>query len=76
MVDLAVCLTCFFYSLGLLEEFPDPKGLLNNTISRSLGVNDMSQLIQYSCTEHAGVKVRTEVMMRCSDFWICRVTES
>lgn len=23
----------------------------------------MSKLIQYSCTEHAGVKVRTEVMM-------------
>lgn len=45
--------------VDLLKEFPDPKGLLNNTISRSLGVGDLSELIQYSCTEHAGVKVRS-----------------
>ncbi|XP_043990332.1 ATP-dependent RNA helicase DHX30 [Gambusia affinis] len=43
----------------LLKEFPDPKSLLNNTISRSLGVNDLSQLIHYTCTEHAGVKKAT-----------------
>ncbi|TMS09780.1 Putative ATP-dependent RNA helicase DHX30 [Larimichthys crocea] len=55
---------------GLLEEFPDPKGLLNNTISRSLGVNDMSQLIQYSCTEHAGVKKATVRLM-----WPCKIEE-
>lgn len=44
----------------LLKEFPDPKGLLNNAISRSLGIGDLSQYVQYSCTEHAGVKVRTK----------------
>lgn len=46
----------------LLNEFPDPKGLLNNTISRSLGVGDLSQYVQYSCTEHAGVKVRRKIV--------------
>lgn len=67
--DLAVCVTfVFFYSLddvspSLLKEFPDPKSLLNNTISRSLGVNDLAQFIQYSCTESAGVKVRSQVPM-------------
>lgn len=55
----------FFILLGnasphLLNDFPDPKGLLNNALSRSLGVGDLSQYIQYSCTEHAGVKVRTK----------------
>lgn len=49
-------------SLHLLNEFPDPKGLLNNAISRSLGVGDLSQYIQYSCTEHAGVKVGTKII--------------
>uniref|UniRef100_A0A3Q3X9C8 RNA helicase n=1 Tax=Mola mola TaxID=94237 RepID=A0A3Q3X9C8_MOLML len=29
-------------SPDLLKEFPDPKGLLNNTISRSLGVSDLN----------------------------------
>lgn len=57
----------FFYFLffcsgeakvDLLKEFPDPKGLLNYTISRSLGVSDLSELIQYSYTERAGIKVR------------------
>ncbi|XP_023191635.1 putative ATP-dependent RNA helicase DHX30 isoform X1 [Xiphophorus maculatus] len=47
----------------LLKEFPDPKSLLNNTISRSLGVNDLSQLIQYTCTEHAGVKKATVTLL-------------
>lgn len=61
---LSVCLTfCFNPSVELLKEFPEPKSLLYKSISRSLGVSDMSKLIQYSCTEHAGVKVRTEVMM-------------
>ncbi|XP_038159679.1 ATP-dependent RNA helicase DHX30 isoform X1 [Cyprinodon tularosa] len=46
-------------NLNLQKEFPDPKSLLNNTISRSLGVNDLSQLIQYSCTEHDGLKKAT-----------------
>lgn len=48
----------------LLKEFPDPKSLLHNTISRSLGVSDLSQLIQYSCMEHAGVKVSAKVRAR------------
>lgn len=48
----------------LLKEFPDPKSLLHNTISRSLGVSDLSQLIQYSCMEHAGVKVSAKVRTR------------
>ncbi|XP_035526206.1 ATP-dependent RNA helicase DHX30 [Morone saxatilis] len=43
----------------LLKEFPDPKGLLHSTISRSVRTGDLSQLIQYSCTEHAGVKRAT-----------------
>ncbi|KAM3866200.1 ATP-dependent RNA helicase DHX30 [Diretmus argenteus] len=47
----------------LLKEFPDPKGLLNNIIARSLGVNDLSQLIQYSCTDHAGVKRATVTLL-------------
>ncbi|KAG8014200.1 DExH-box ATP-dependent RNA helicase DExH1 [Nibea albiflora] len=55
---------------SLLEEFPDPKGLLNTTISRSLGISDMSQFIQYSCTEHAGVKKATVRLT-----WPCKITE-
>ncbi|XP_044076509.1 ATP-dependent RNA helicase DHX30 isoform X2 [Siniperca chuatsi] len=57
-------------SPNLLKEFPDPKGLLNNTISRSLGVSDLSQLIQYSCTEHAGVKRATVTLL-----WPCKIEE-
>lgn len=57
-------------SADLLKEFPDPKGLLNNTISRSLGVGDLSELIQYSCTEHAGVK---KVTVRLQ--WPCKIIE-
>ncbi|KAK1879280.1 ATP-dependent RNA helicase DHX30 [Dissostichus eleginoides] len=55
-------------SPSLLKEFPDPKSLLNNTISRSLGVNDLTQLIQYSCTESAGVKKATVTLL-----WPCRI---
>ncbi|KAM7379417.1 hypothetical protein PAMP_004968 [Pampus punctatissimus] len=51
-------------SPNLLNEFPDPKGLLNNTISRSLGVSDVTQLIQYRCTEHEGVKKATVTVLR------------
>ena len=45
----------------LLKEFPEPKGLLNNAISRSLGVSDLSNLIQYHCTENGDVKVSIHV---------------
>ncbi|XP_034744071.1 ATP-dependent RNA helicase DHX30 [Etheostoma cragini] len=57
-------------SPNLLKEFPDPKGLLNNTLSRSLGVNDLSQLIQYTCTEHEGVKKATVTLQ-----WPCKIEE-
>uniref|UniRef100_A0A3B4X3S5 ATP-dependent RNA helicase DHX30 n=1 Tax=Seriola lalandi dorsalis TaxID=1841481 RepID=A0A3B4X3S5_SERLL len=56
--------------LQLLKEFPDPKTLLNNTISRSLGVSDLSHLIQYSYTEHVGVKKATVTLM-----WPCKIEE-
>ncbi|CAF98487.1 unnamed protein product, partial [Tetraodon nigroviridis] len=52
----------------LLNDFPDPKGLLNNALSRSLGVGDLSQYIQYSCTEHAGVKKATVKVLWPSRF--------
>ncbi|XP_028282610.1 ATP-dependent RNA helicase DHX30 isoform X2 [Parambassis ranga] len=55
---------------NLLKEFPDPKGLLYNTVSRSLGVSDLSQLIQYSCTEHSGVKKATVTLQ-----WPCKIEE-
>ncbi|XP_034090532.1 ATP-dependent RNA helicase DHX30 [Gymnodraco acuticeps] len=57
-------------SPSLLKEFPDPKGLLNNIISRSLGVSDLAQFIQYSCTESAGVKKATVTLL-----WPCRIEE-
>ncbi|XP_077471712.1 ATP-dependent RNA helicase DHX30 [Stigmatopora argus] len=50
-------------SSNLLEEFPDPKGLLNSTISRSLGVNNLSDLIQYNCTEEEGIKKATVTLL-------------
>uniref|UniRef100_A0A3P8S1Q8 ATP-dependent RNA helicase DHX30 n=1 Tax=Amphiprion percula TaxID=161767 RepID=A0A3P8S1Q8_AMPPE len=53
-------------SSTLLKEFPDPKSLLHNTVSRSLGVSDLSQLIQYSCTEH---KVTVSLT------WPCKIEE-
>ncbi|KAM4552301.1 ATP-dependent RNA helicase DHX30 [Odontesthes bonariensis] len=54
----------------LLKEFPDPKNLLNNTISRSMGMSDPSQLIQYSCTENAGLKKATVTLL-----WPCEIKE-
>ncbi|CAG5896648.1 unnamed protein product [Menidia menidia] len=57
-------------SSDLLKEFPDPKSLLNNTLSRSLGVSDLTQLIQYSCTEQAGVKKATVTLQ-----WPCDIQE-
>lgn len=67
-LTLIVCPTFLFFCLAktnpdLLKEFPNPKNLLSNTLARSLGVNDLSQLIQYNWTEQAGVKVRTKVVM-------------
>lgn len=41
----------------LLREFPQPKNLLYATLSKSLGLSDLSQYIQYSCTD-GEVKVR------------------
>uniref|UniRef100_A0A9J8DM81 ATP-dependent RNA helicase DHX30 n=2 Tax=Cyprinus carpio TaxID=7962 RepID=A0A9J8DM81_CYPCA len=35
----------------LLREFPQPKNLLFATLSKSLGQSDLSQYIQYTCTE-------------------------
>ncbi|XP_071346753.1 ATP-dependent RNA helicase DHX30 [Trachinotus anak] len=57
-------------SADLLKEFPDPKTLLNNTISRSLGVSDLSRLIQYSYTEHVGMKKATVTLL-----WPCKIEE-
>lgn len=34
-----------------LGEFPQPKNLLHATLSKSLGLSDLSQYIQYSCTD-------------------------
>ncbi|KAJ8337092.1 hypothetical protein SKAU_G00383120 [Synaphobranchus kaupii] len=34
-----------------LKEFPEPKQLLNQTLTRSLGISDLSQYIQYHCSE-------------------------
>ncbi|KAM4605323.1 ATP-dependent RNA helicase DHX30 [Polymixia lowei] len=50
-------------SPSLLKEFPEPKSLLNNAIARSLGVSDLSQLIQYSCTDHGDVKRATVTVL-------------
>uniref|UniRef100_A0A671Y7C0 RNA helicase n=1 Tax=Sparus aurata TaxID=8175 RepID=A0A671Y7C0_SPAAU len=55
-LTLIVCPTFLFFCLAktnpdLLKEFPNPKNLLSNTLARSLGVNDLSQLIQYNWTE-------------------------
>lgn len=35
----------------LLKEFPHPKNLLHATVSKSLGLSDLSEYIQYSCTD-------------------------
>ncbi|KAM9789373.1 ATP-dependent RNA helicase DHX30 [Neosynchiropus ocellatus] len=55
---------------SLLEEFPKPKTLLNNSIARCLGLNDMSQVIRYSCTEGTGLKKATVTVL-----WPCRIEE-
>ncbi|XP_053293236.1 ATP-dependent RNA helicase DHX30 [Pleuronectes platessa] len=55
---------------NLLKEFPHPKSLLSNTISRSLGTSDLSRHIQYSYTEHAGVKKATVTLL-----WPHRIEE-
>ncbi|XP_018531992.1 ATP-dependent RNA helicase DHX30 [Lates calcarifer] len=57
-------------SPDLLKEFPEPKSLLNNTISRSLGVSDLSKLIQYNCTEHGNIKKATVTLL-----WPCKIEE-
>ncbi|KAM9322928.1 ATP-dependent RNA helicase DHX30 [Pholidichthys leucotaenia] len=54
----------------LLKEFPDPKNLLNTALSRSLRVSDLSSLLQYKCTEQAGVKKATLTLL-----WPCRIEE-
>ncbi|XP_033838522.1 ATP-dependent RNA helicase DHX30 [Periophthalmus magnuspinnatus] len=54
----------------LLKEFPDSKGLLHNTISRSLGISDTSKLVQYSCSEYDGVKKATVTVL-----WPCKIEE-
>lgn len=41
----------------LLREFPQPKNLLYATLSKSLGLSDLSEYLQYSCTD-GEVKVR------------------
>ncbi|XP_042353109.1 ATP-dependent RNA helicase DHX30 [Plectropomus leopardus] len=57
-------------SSNLIKEFPDPKRLLGDTISRSLGARDLSELIQYSCTENGGVKKATVTVL-----WPSRIVE-
>ncbi|XP_037538116.1 ATP-dependent RNA helicase DHX30 [Nematolebias whitei] len=54
----------------LLKEFPNPKSFLTTTICRSLGVSDVSHLIQYRCTEQAGVKKVTVTLQ-----WPCKIEE-
>ncbi|XP_058499466.1 ATP-dependent RNA helicase DHX30 isoform X1 [Solea solea] len=54
----------------LLKEFPEPKCLLHNTIARSLGINDLSQLVQYSYTENRGVKKAIVTLS-----WPCKIEE-
>ncbi|XP_068196409.1 ATP-dependent RNA helicase DHX30 [Antennarius striatus] len=55
---------------NLLKEFPDPKHLLNATICQSLRTSDLSQYIQYSCVEHAGIKKATVTLQ-----WPCKIQE-
>ncbi|XP_034146232.1 ATP-dependent RNA helicase DHX30 [Esox lucius] len=47
----------------LLKQYPEPKNLLFTTISRALGLSDLSQHIQYHCTEDAGVKRATVTLL-------------
>ncbi|CAJ1072389.1 ATP-dependent RNA helicase DHX30 isoform X1 [Xyrichtys novacula] len=53
---------------NLLKEFPNPKNLLNNVIARSLGVSDLSRVIQYSFTQHGGIKKATVTLQWPSKF--------
>ncbi|KAL2097256.1 hypothetical protein ACEWY4_006463 [Coilia grayii] len=46
----------------LLNEFPEPKALLYQTLSRSLGLSDPSHLIQYTCTDGKVKKATVTVM--------------
>ncbi|CAN9503526.1 unnamed protein product [Ophioblennius macclurei] len=55
---------------SLLQQFPDPKGLLNSALSRSLGVSDLSRFVQYSSSEQAGLKRATVTLL-----WPCRIQE-
>ncbi|KAM9844332.1 ATP-dependent RNA helicase DHX30 [Aulostomus maculatus] len=55
---------------NLLDEFPTPKRLLWDTISRSVRADDCSHLIQYRCTEEAGVK-----KARVTVLWPCKIVE-
>uniref|UniRef100_A0A6Q2XFR1 ATP-dependent RNA helicase DHX30 n=1 Tax=Esox lucius TaxID=8010 RepID=A0A6Q2XFR1_ESOLU len=45
------------------SAYPEPKNLLFTTISRALGLSDLSQHIQYHCTEDAGVKRATVTLL-------------
>ncbi|KAL0966191.1 hypothetical protein UPYG_G00292100 [Umbra pygmaea] len=47
----------------LLKEYPEPKNLLFTTISRALRVSDLSQHIQYDCTEHGDIKRATVTLL-------------
>lgn len=59
--DVAIDLIASHHScpdhLDILKEFPEPKNLLYTTLSRSLGLSDLSQFIQYHCTDNGDVKV-------------------
>lgn len=75
-MPLIFCLYCLVdTSHHLVKEFPNAKSLLNNAIARSLGVSDLSQFIQYSCTENAGVKVRAKVSVR-RHYYALRICDS
>ncbi|KAK7945549.1 hypothetical protein WMY93_001277 [Mugilogobius chulae] len=55
---------------SLLKNFPDSKGLLHDTISRSLGIGDISRHVQYSYSENAGVK-----KVKVTVLWPCKIEE-
>ncbi|XP_067308279.1 ATP-dependent RNA helicase DHX30 isoform X2 [Pseudorasbora parva] len=56
----------------LLREFPQPKNLLYATLSKSLGLSDLSQYIQYSCSDgevkRATVTLHWPVRMEAEGF--------
>ncbi|XP_072567024.1 ATP-dependent RNA helicase DHX30 isoform X2 [Paramormyrops kingsleyae] len=45
----------------LLKEFPEPKNLLHKTVSRLLGLSDLSKHLKYCCTEVGGNVKRATV---------------